>query len=88
MLWRFENSFREALPERNRKEVGKSAQRRSGRSEGAQTMLRGAQRTLRGPSEDVQMADWQRCTSNTEVDRNRTRAPAPAPALATEPFGA
>ena len=61
-----------------------------GRSESAQTTLRGAQRTLRGPSEDVQMADWQRCTSNTEVDRNRTpaSAPAPAPALATEPFWA
>ena len=28
------------------------------------------QRTLRGRSEDVQMADWQRCTSNTEVDCN------------------
>ena len=51
MLWSFQNSFREALPERSRKEVERSAQ----------TTLRGAQRTLRGSSEDVQMADWQRC---------------------------
>ena len=87
VLGRFQNSFREALPERNRKEIERSAQRRS---EDAQTTLRGAQRTLRGRSEDVQMADWQRYTSNTEVDRNRTPAPAsaPAPALATEPFWA
>ena len=73
MLWRFQNSFREALPERSRKEVERSAQRAEalrGRSESAQTTLRGAQRTLRGRSEDVQMADWQRCTSNTELDCN------------------
>ena len=57
-LWRFQSSFWEALPERNRKEVESSAQRHS----------EDAQRTLRGRSEDVQMADWQRCTSNTEVD--------------------
>ena len=41
-----------------------------GRSGGAQTTLRGGQMTLRGSSEDVQMADWQRSTSNTEVDCN------------------
>ena len=67
MLWRFQKSFWEALPERSRKEVERNAQ---SRSEDAQRVLRGAQRTLRGPSEDVQMADWQRCTSNTEVDCN------------------
>ena len=70
MLWRFQSSFRESLPERNRKEVDRSAQRRSEDAKGAQTTLRGAQRTLRGSSEDVQIADWQRCTSNTEVDCN------------------
>ena len=58
MLWRFQSSFREALAERSRKEAERSAQRHP----------EDAQRTLRGRSEDVQMADWQRCTSNTEVD--------------------
>ena len=39
--WRFQSSFREALPERIRKEVERSAQRRS----------EDAQRALRRPSE-------------------------------------
>ena len=39
--WRFQNSFREAFPERSRKEVERSAQRRS---EDAQRALRHAQR--------------------------------------------
>ena len=60
MLWSFQSSFQEALPERSRKDVERSAQRHS----------EDAQRTLRGRSEDVQMADWQRCTSNHEVDCN------------------
>ena len=89
VLWRFQSTFWEALPERSRKEVERSAQRHS---EDAQRALRRRSAALRGRSEAArrtfQMADWQRCTSNTEVDRNRTPAPAPAPALATEPFWA
>ena len=71
VLWSFQSSFREALPEGSRKEVERTAQRRS---EDAQRALRRRSEALRGRSEDrsedVQMADWQRCTSNTELDSN------------------
>ena len=53
--WSFQSSFQEALPERSRKEVERSAQRRPEdarrRSDDAQRRSEDAQRLLRGRSD-------------------------------------
>ena len=56
MLWSFQSSFLEALPEKSRKEVERSAQRRS---EDAERALKQLSEALRGCSEDPQrMFRW------------------------------